>query len=142
MLAHPTLDRLHAMGLTGMAKAFNELTANAEAEQLSHAEWLALLPQNDIPAVRLHSLESLMDDPHLEAVGYFKTVQHASEGAVVSMAIPGRWSESRPEVRRDAPRLGEHTAQILAEAGYGEEQLSRLQAAGAIVMAPTLEGNP
>lgn len=43
MLAHPTLDRLNAMGLTGMAKAFNELTANAEAERLSHAEWLALL---------------------------------------------------------------------------------------------------
>ncbi|MER8887263.1 ATP-binding protein [Mesorhizobium sp. M0816] len=37
MLAHPTLDRLNAMGLTGMAKAFNELAANAEAEQLSHA---------------------------------------------------------------------------------------------------------
>ena len=43
MLAHPTLDRLNAMGLTGMAKAFDELAANAEAERLSHAEWLALL---------------------------------------------------------------------------------------------------
>ncbi|RJT19136.1 hypothetical protein D3227_40355, partial [Mesorhizobium waimense] len=43
MLAHPTLDRLNTMGLTGMAKAFNELAANAEAEQLSHGEWLALL---------------------------------------------------------------------------------------------------
>lgn len=43
MLAHPTLDRLNDMGLTGMAKAFNELAANAEAERLSHAEWLALL---------------------------------------------------------------------------------------------------
>lgn len=43
MLAHPTLERLNAMGLTGMAKAFNELAANAEAEQLSHREWLARL---------------------------------------------------------------------------------------------------
>jgi len=43
MLAHPTLDRLNDMGLTGMARAFNELAANAEAERLSHAEWLALL---------------------------------------------------------------------------------------------------
>lgn len=43
MLAHPTLDRLNAMGLSGMAKAFDELAANTEAEQLSHAEWLALL---------------------------------------------------------------------------------------------------
>ena len=43
MLAHPTLDRLNDMGLTGMARAFNELAANAEAERLSRAEWLALL---------------------------------------------------------------------------------------------------
>ena len=43
MLAHPTLDRLNAMGLTGMAKAFDELAANVEADRLSHAEWLALL---------------------------------------------------------------------------------------------------
>jgi crotonobetainyl-CoA:carnitine CoA-transferase CaiB-like acyl-CoA transferase len=106
----------------------------------STADWLALLPQNDIPAVRLHTLESLMDDPHLKAVGYFQTVQHPSEGAVVSMAIPGRWSESRPVGRRGPPRLGEHTAQVLGEVGYDEEQLVRLQSAGAIVMAPNLEG--
>ncbi|MES0169908.1 ATP-binding protein [Mesorhizobium sp. M0027] len=43
MLAHPTLGCLHAMGLAGMARAFDELAANAEAEQLSHAEWLGLL---------------------------------------------------------------------------------------------------
>ena len=43
MLAHPTLDRLNTMGLAGMAKAFDELAANAAAEQPSHAEWWALL---------------------------------------------------------------------------------------------------
>ena len=37
MLAHPTLDKLNDMGLTGMAKAFNELLKNGESEQLSHA---------------------------------------------------------------------------------------------------------
>lgn len=47
MLAHPTLDRLNAMGLTGMAKAFDELAANAEAEPLSHAEWLGLLLERE-----------------------------------------------------------------------------------------------
>jgi DNA replication protein DnaC len=43
MLQHPTLDRLDAMGFAGMAKAFAELAANAEAERLTHSEWLALL---------------------------------------------------------------------------------------------------
>jgi len=43
MLQHPTLDRLSAMGLAGMARAFDELAANPEAAGLTHPEWLALL---------------------------------------------------------------------------------------------------
>jgi hypothetical protein len=43
MLNHPNLDRLNAMGLAGMARAFGELTANIEAQGLTHPEWLALL---------------------------------------------------------------------------------------------------
>ena len=43
MLQHPTLDRLNTMGLAGMAKAYGELAANAEADRLTHPEWLALL---------------------------------------------------------------------------------------------------
>ncbi len=43
MLTHPTLDQLRDLRLTGMAQAFAEMRDNPEAEQLSHAEWLALL---------------------------------------------------------------------------------------------------
>jgi len=47
MLNHPSLDRLHAMGLAGMAKAFAELSSHAEAERLTHAEWLGLLLERE-----------------------------------------------------------------------------------------------
>jgi DNA replication protein DnaC len=47
MLSHPTLDKLNALGLAGMAKAFNELAAIGESEQLSHAEWLGLLLERE-----------------------------------------------------------------------------------------------
>jgi hypothetical protein len=43
LLIHPTLDLLHQLGLNGMAKAFAELEASAEATTLTHPEWLALL---------------------------------------------------------------------------------------------------
>ncbi len=43
MLTHPTLDRLHALGLHGMAKGFKELAANPEARSFEQAEWLGLL---------------------------------------------------------------------------------------------------
>ena len=47
MLTHPTLDQLHNLGLHGMAKAFNELTASDEAAGLAHADWLALLLERE-----------------------------------------------------------------------------------------------
>jgi DNA replication protein DnaC len=43
MLAHPTLDQLHALGLQGMAKAFTDMAGNDDAGGLGHADWLALL---------------------------------------------------------------------------------------------------
>ena len=43
LLPHPTIDQLNAMGLYGMAKAFHDITANPDADALSHGEWLALL---------------------------------------------------------------------------------------------------
>lgn len=48
MLNHPTLDQLHTLGLSGMAKAFADVTASGEAEAMSHAEWLGLLLDREI----------------------------------------------------------------------------------------------
>ena len=48
MLAHPTLDLLHQLGLNGMAKAFGEIEASAEATTLTHPEWLALLLDQEV----------------------------------------------------------------------------------------------
>jgi crotonobetainyl-CoA:carnitine CoA-transferase CaiB-like acyl-CoA transferase len=104
-------------------------------------DWLQVLPKIDIPAMRMHTLQSLMKDPHLCATGYFQTVDHPSEGRVVSMAIPGSWSESKPEIRRGAPRHGEHTAEVLAEAGYDEQAIQAFEACGA-VMTNAFERQP
>ena len=94
------------------------------------AQWLELLERADIPATPLHTLDSLLEDPHLHAVGFFPRVEHPSEGPIRTLAIPGTWSESVPRLRRPAPRLGEHSAQVLAEAGYSTAEIERLAAAG------------
>lgn len=47
MLTHPTLDRLNALGLHGMANAFVDIEATGEAASLGHAEWLALLLERE-----------------------------------------------------------------------------------------------
>jgi crotonobetainyl-CoA:carnitine CoA-transferase CaiB-like acyl-CoA transferase len=103
------------------------------AEQLktrTSAEWLAALTEADIPVMPLNTLEGLLEDEHLNRTGFFSTVEHPSEGAIRTMRVPSRWSESAPEEMRPAPRLGEHSAEVLREAGYSDAAIEALAAAG------------
>lgn len=106
-----------------------------EMSKRTTAEWLEAFQRADIPAARLHTLESLVEDPHLGEVGFFETVEHPSEGAIVNMTVPGRWSEGQPEVRRLAPRLGEHSVELLREAGLDASRIEKLIADGAVAQA-------
>lgn len=94
------------------------------------AQWLELLRAADIPAGPLHTLESLLEDEHLNAVGFFERREHPSEGPVLNLRPPARWSRTPLETARLAPRLGEHSAEVLAEAGYSLAQIDALAAAG------------
>ena len=58
MLAHPTLDLLHALGLHGMAKGYQEIAANPEARALDHAEWLGLLLEHEATLRRQKRFET------------------------------------------------------------------------------------
>jgi crotonobetainyl-CoA:carnitine CoA-transferase CaiB-like acyl-CoA transferase len=53
------------------------------------AEWLQLLEAADIPVMPMHTMETLLDDPHLNAIGFFKMIEHPSAGTIRSMSIPG-----------------------------------------------------
>ena len=98
----------------------------AEMKKRSTAEWIAALEGADIPVQRMNSLRDIVEDPHLAAIGYFRSLEHPSEGRIKSMAVPSEWSESRPEYRRPAPRLGEHTREVLLEAGFSEKKIQKL----------------
>ena len=108
----------------------NALVA-AEMKKRSTAEWLAALEGADIPVQRMNSLTDIVADPHLAAIGYFREVEHPSEGRLRAMAVPSEWSESPPEYRRHAPRLGEHTREVLREAGLADAEIERMIAQGA-----------
>ncbi|GMV56641.1 MAG: CoA transferase [Betaproteobacteria bacterium] len=89
-------------------------------------EWVAVLDAADVPVMRLNTLETLLADPHLAATGFFRFVEHPSEGRIRSMAIAQKFSASPPEVTRHAPRLGEHSVEVLREAGLDEADIKAL----------------
>jgi crotonobetainyl-CoA:carnitine CoA-transferase CaiB-like acyl-CoA transferase len=102
-----------------------------ELKKRTTAEWIAAFEGADIPVQRMNSLEDIVADPHLAAIGYLPTVDHPSEGRIRTLAVPSEWSESTPEYRRHAPRLGEHTREIFSELGFSEEKIDDLIASGA-----------
>jgi crotonobetainyl-CoA:carnitine CoA-transferase CaiB-like acyl-CoA transferase len=102
-----------------------------ELKQRSTAFWLEALEKGDIPVQRMNSLDDIVADPHLNAIGYLQLVDHPSEGRIRMLAVPSEWSESKPEYRRHAPRLGEHTREVLREAGLADDQIDAMVKSGA-----------
>jgi crotonobetainyl-CoA:carnitine CoA-transferase CaiB-like acyl-CoA transferase len=102
-----------------------------EMTKRTTAEWVEALERADIPVQRMNSLEDILADPHLAAIGYFSLREHPSEGRIRTLAVPSEWSESQPEYRRHAPRLGEHTRDVLTEAGYSPVEVDELLSTGA-----------
>ena len=129
-----------AMGVGGLIDdpRFNSLAARAanvdalyatltEGMQLRTTdEWLAELRPADIPCGRANSLEDLFEEPYLQETGFFAPAEHPVEGAVVVPVIPAWFSKSPPNVTRLWPTLGEHTREVLREAGYAEAEIDAI----------------
>lgn len=95
-------------------------------------EWLELLERADVPAMPVHDFETILDDPHLKAVGFFREVAHPTEGTLRLMDLPTRWSDTAPELERLPPRFGEHGEEILREAGFSASEIRALREAGVL----------
>lgn len=96
------------------------------------AEWQALLGAADVPHMPMNSPADLLANPQLRATGFVHDLVHPSEGPMHALAHPTRWSATPPaRTQPPAPRLGEHTRAVLAEAGYTATQIDALLAQGA-----------
>lgn len=89
----------------------------------STAQWLECCERLEIPAARVNRLEDLERDPHLLATGFFRTIADAGMGPVRMPGPPVRFNREALPVAM-APRLGEHTEELLRAVGAGQEQTS------------------
>ncbi|MDF1873951.1 CoA transferase [Vannielia sp.] len=97
------------------------------------AEWLAAFEAADIPAMPTNTLETLIDDPQLKAVGLIREEEHPSEGRILRVRGAVHWDgEDDTAPPPLAPRLGEHGVELLRDAGVGEAEIADLVRAGVL----------
>jgi len=96
------------------------------------AEWIALLQAEDLPVGPVNTLEEAFGDPHLVSRGMLQWMDHPTEGRIPQIGFPVKFSDTPGELRRPPPLLGEHSEQILAELGYGADDIARLRASKAL----------
>ena len=94
------------------------------------AEWLEIFDRGDVPAMPYHTLDSLLEDPHLAEVGFFELKDHPTEGKTRSMRLPNKWSTGVRREWNPAPKLGQHSVEILREIGYGDADIDAMVAGG------------
>src|SRR5208337_2537945 len=105
--------------MRNLAKLFPERTT---------AEWLKVLEEADIPCGPVHSYETLFSDEEIVANESFAIYEHPDVGSVRTANPGARFSETPMKMWRTPPRLGEHTEEILREAGLERSQLDELRA--------------
>jgi crotonobetainyl-CoA:carnitine CoA-transferase CaiB-like acyl-CoA transferase len=104
----------------------------AKLEGKSTDEWLEAFSAAGIWAGPVYGYEELVNDPQIAHNKTFIEYDHPTEGHVKTPGFPMKFSKTPATVERGAPLVGEHTDEILRQAGFSEEQIGRLVASGAI----------
>ena len=110
-----------------LASAIEEVMSTA-----TRADWLARFEAAGIPSGPINDYAQVFADPQVAARDMVVEVDHPVLGRLRGLGSPVKMSETPFDPRRRAPRLGEHTDEVLRSAGIGDEELREMRAAGAI----------
>ncbi len=99
----------------------------------SAAHWLDALERKGVPCGPVQNMLQALADPQTLARDMVVEVEHATLGPVKAVGLPVKFSATPGKVRHGAPRYGEHTREVLREAGFGDREIDAFAREGAIV---------
>ena len=121
---------------TPRARSIHRDALNAEIEAITRtrtsAEWISAFNEAGVPAGYIYAIDEVFADPQVRHLGMAAPAKHPALGEIELVAQPIKLSGAPFEVRSPTPELGEHTEEVLAEAGYDDDAIAALRAAYAI----------
>ncbi|EGF89649.1 coA-transferase family III family protein [Asticcacaulis biprosthecium C19] len=119
----------------------DEIYARTQAGLMAKTtdEWLALFRAVDIWAGPVYGYEDLVNDPQIAHNGTFVEYDHPTEGRVKVPGFPIKFSKTPSTIERGAPRIGEHSREVLKSLGKSDAEIDALLSSGAIRQAPELQ---
>ncbi|WP_198134914.1 CaiB/BaiF CoA transferase family protein [Roseovarius sp. 217] len=97
--------------------------------------WLDRMERAGLPAGPVLDILQMQADPQAHARDMIVEVDHPVAGQVKTLGHPVKFSETPASIRRAAPTLGQHSREVLHEAGYAADQITAMIASGAVIAA-------
>jgi crotonobetainyl-CoA:carnitine CoA-transferase CaiB-like acyl-CoA transferase len=98
----------------------------------TRAEWLRILDDAGVPAGPVNDIGEALSSEQVLARGMVVEVEHPANGRYRALGCPIHFSKTPAAIRHPAPLLGEHTRQVLGEAGYGDAEIAAMLEAGTV----------
>ncbi len=112
-------------------------TIEAITIQAPCSHWLRTLEDAGVPCGPINTYPEVFTDPHVIARGMVQEIEHPVGGRIKQIGPAAKCSRTPAGIRRPAPRLGEHTAEVLEEIGYAPGEVESLAGEGVIRLCPS-----